>query len=280
MDSSTMSLHHVLGYSGGDVCAVDEDVIAYACGNCVAFISSVSGKQDFLVGKGNGGVTAIAFNWRQRYFAFSTHTVNPPVHVYCVEKLGEKFEPKPDLVGGATLKYAALNFSRDGTRLLGIGELTDFQVHIWDTTTSTKLAGFEAKLPAACTFGSFNPGNQNEICTGGENGIFFWDLQKSMDDYIIEMRKGALNSDADGPGAQDATGEEDDDERGDDGEGESPQERFLCHCWTSDGKVLAANIAGDILVFDGKFSAPLVVTFFSFLDFLLTSMSVPPLSFA
>jgi hypothetical protein len=253
MDSTTMSLHHVLGYSGGEICAVDEDVIAYACGNSVAFISSVSGKQEFLIGKANGGVTSIAFNWKQRLFAFSTHTINPVIHLYNV---ADKFEPKIDLVGGATLKYAALNFSRDGTRLLGIGELTDFCLHIWDTITGTKLSGFEAKLPVACTFGSFNPANQDEICTGGENGIFFWSLQKSMEEHMITMRKGAMNNETDGTGAAPEGAEEDDDEQGDDGEGESPQESFSCHCWTSDGKVLAANMAGDVLLFDGAFLTP------------------------
>ena len=89
MGDRTFHVNWVHGYNGNRVCFVDDDTVAFKCGNFVKFKKLYSGKEEVFVGVGGGngggggggGVSVVEFHQTMPIFALTDAGPNPGLHV-------------------------------------------------------------------------------------------------------------------------------------------------------------------------------------------------------
>jgi WD40 repeat protein len=224
-----MEVQHTLTYNGVPLCMLDEDTVMYPAGNAVAFAGSQT-SQSFVKSSTPGGISAIASNWTTKSIALAPRTKNPEIQI--ISHIDQ--QRKATLKDGTSLEYSAVAFTRDGSRVLGVGTLTDFQLTVWGVKDEKKLC--TEKMPYACDFGSFNPAGGDDICTGGKNGLCFWKLVNILGEKF-ELKQTACELPADG-------------------DNNELRSQFTCHCWTAADGVWAGNAAGEIMLFKQDQTAP------------------------
>lgn len=223
------NVQQTLSYQGQALRMLDEETIMYSCGNSLLFVSTSSGSQNFLFNKNAGGISAIASNWATRSIAYAPVENNPAIQIYSY----------PDkrlmatLTEGTDLEYAAIDFSRDGSRVLGIGKLTDYKICVWDVATEKKIEGCDTEMPFGCSFGSFDPSNADRFCTGGENGFIFWEVDRSLDEPALKYALCAVEG-----GSHESEEES------------AAHNQFTSHFWTADGSCYCGNTLGEIILFE------------------------------
>jgi len=233
------NVQQTLSYQGEALRMLDEETIMYNCGNSLLFVSSATGAQNFLFNESNGGISAIASNWATRSIAYAPVENNPAIQIYTYPDK----RLKATLADGTDLEYAAIDFSRDGSRVLGIGKLTDFKVCVWEVATEMKLEGCDTEMPFGCSFGSFDPSNADRFCTGGENGFIFWEVDRSLEKPALKYTLCSVEASAHESEEQSAA-----------------HNQFTCHFWDAEGGCYAGNSLGEILLFKQGDSKPASTT--------------------
>jgi WD40 repeat protein len=229
-DKIEMQLEECLSYQGDPICALDEDTMMYSTGNTLIFKGSRPGSAPEFFRENDlaGHVTTIASNWKSRSVAFSCRKNFPDIKImaYPEKKL------KATLKDGTDLEYSCIAFSREGGRVLGVGRLTDYKVCVWNVITQSKIKGCEAAMPFGCSFGTFDPADDDAFCTGGENGFICWKIDRSLEQTALKQTRCVL---------QPTDGETE--ERSD------LRNTMTCHSWRSDSGCYCGNAAGEIVLF-------------------------------
>ena len=246
-----MSVLKQLAFAGGKITSLSEDAVAYASGSGVSILSLSTGAMVFLEPRPTapaqgdssasnellGGVTALDSCGSTQQLAVATHSLSPVIMVYDYPSL----ELMYILTGGAKLNFADVAFSSDGKRIAAISKLPDFSLTIWDAETQQILC--KTKLPEPCKSVSFNPLNDDQLCTCGEKGLFMWNVKKTQDSINIGSVKLMIKA-IDEEDEEDADSDEDDADLEFE-EAQGPRNDFVCHCWNVDGKVYAATRSGE-----------------------------------
>ena len=204
---------------------------------------------------------------RARLIAVAEQSAQPSITLYRHPDL----EVQAEFTDGTEFEFCAVAFSRDSSRLVGLGGRTDFRVNVWDVASRERVVGVEGTAPARCTAVSFNPRDASEFCGISDKGIYFWKIEKRFDDFRLVMKTGDAtvqgearrpNIAVDGePTAAGATGAAaasaaTTDEpvekalrllRGDGNDAAAAASRWVAHSWTTDGHVVAANAAGLVV---------------------------------
>ena len=89
MADRTFQVNWVHGYSGTKVSFVDDDTVAFKCGNFVKFKKLYSGKEEVFVGVGDGGgggggaggVGVVEFHPTMPIFALTDAGPKPGLHI-------------------------------------------------------------------------------------------------------------------------------------------------------------------------------------------------------
>ena len=126
------------------------------------------------------------------------------------------------LPGGTSLEYSCLAFSRDGTWLAAQGSVPDYNMWIWEWEKEKALV----KSPEPNNFPgimiTFNPRNMSQLCCSGNGRLTVFKLEKTFSDYELVGFEAQLTLDFDP----------------------------ISHCWMPDGRVLGANAAGALVLYD------------------------------
>ncbi|CAM9456895.1 unnamed protein product [Scytosiphon promiscuus] len=207
-----------LAYPGTRLTFVDESSVAYCFGSAVRITHLLPDKGD---GDGEclweenewAGMSAVAANWRAgRLAVCPAGRINPAIHLYSYPGLALL----GTLLGGTDLRYTDVAFSRDGARVAAFGNRTDHLATVWNVKKASEngeeLTGekvVEAILPGDMSFLSFNPADPDQLCIGGESGLFFWRVDNLVDTWVISPIK-ARSPSPPGMGKRDLLREEDD----------------------------------------------------------------------
>jgi len=220
----------------------------------------------------SNGIASYAVNAKASLIAVAEQSAQPSVTVYRHPDL----EVQAEFTDGAEFEFSAIAFSRDGQRLVALSGRTDFQVNVWDLASRQRVPGVGGAAPHRITAVSFNPRDNGQFCGVSRDGIFFWAVEKRFDDFRLVMKRGQPHAtthsgaaaaaahsrpqvDVGGvaaPAAGPSSGSNSDD--ADDapvdkalgllgGSKEDPHKVWVCHAWTVDGHVVAANDAGRLV---------------------------------
>jgi WD40 repeat protein len=158
---SAASTARGLAYGGGPTAFVDEQTLAYQCGNAVKLSNVATGSESFLGGAGYG-ISAVAAS--SGLVAYAEKGVAPTVSIFGFPKLKK---PLTTLEGVAELDVDALALSRHGDYLVVASAGPDNSVAVYSGgptwAAATKLC--EATAKDGCLAVSVNPGDSSEICT-------------------------------------------------------------------------------------------------------------------
>ena len=81
MNERSFHVNWVHGYNGSNVSFVDDDTVAFKCGNFVKFKKLYSGKEEVFVGVSGGGVGVVEFHQTLPIFGLTDAGPNPALHV-------------------------------------------------------------------------------------------------------------------------------------------------------------------------------------------------------
>jgi WD40 repeat protein len=99
---------------------------------------------------------------------------------------------------GADAIFTALAVSRDGKRVVAFGGAPGYGVTVFDASTGAAQASSEAvSCPGPVTVAALCPGNADRLVAAGPQGIFFYRLFKSHQSTELELVRGEVPS---GPG--------------------------------------------------------------------------------
>eukprot|EP00002_Diphylleia_rotans_P030276 TRINITY_DN620_c0_g1_i6.p1 TRINITY_DN620_c0_g1~~TRINITY_DN620_c0_g1_i6.p1 ORF type:complete len:1590 (-),score=396.80 TRINITY_DN620_c0_g1_i6:241-5010(-) len=221
----SLSVSRSYGYDGGHIHFIDEETVAFVLGNAIKFINTTSGHQFHFWCKGKG-IQQFAVSRKAGLVAVAEKGNNPRIFIYEYPE----GNISTTLSGGTELDYLAMNFSRDGTRLVTIGALPDHSMILWDWEKQRQLLKIhlgEMRYDLV----TFNPRNPLEICASGPEGATCWIIDKCYESYTAKTIDVPL-----------AAGKAEN--------GEPLVVRVPSHCWTFDGKVIFGTNLGEIHIFD------------------------------
>ena len=277
MEVTNATIEGSYSYNGSKLLALDEDSIAYACGNGLRILSLSSGSNSYLWNDNepNGrrsGITALAYCSETKQVAVAPRTgaINdnesnngPSILIYTYP--GKRLE-KTIAATNVKLEYVDLAFSRDGKYLIGISSIPDYILNVWNVFTGEIVV--TTKLNTPCTFCSFNPTDLNKIVVGGEKGMYFYTIYQFPDEVSLSFIEAVAPPDEDELDEEDSEEEEDEDEEdkasgtgqengenGENGNNNSdnvsggPRKHFTCHCWGRDDVVYASTRSGSVSAF-------------------------------
>ena len=81
MSDKTFHVNWVHGYSGTKASFVDEETLAFQCGNFIKFKKLYSGKEEVFVGISGNGIGVADFHATMPLFAFTDAGPKPGLHV-------------------------------------------------------------------------------------------------------------------------------------------------------------------------------------------------------
>ena len=150
-----------------------------------ALAQGVVGRALERASAGNRGAARVQRG--DRVLAISSPSVDPVVQVRTLPDM----EIVVELDGGASTKYDDLSLAYDGTRLVGIGSKVDYQLHVWDLETGSKLTwcdgSADPQLPAPCLFCEFSPTSANAVMTSGRFGLFLWTINERLGAHSAKL---------------------------------------------------------------------------------------------
>lgn len=111
-----MTARHAFAYSGRQLQLADEHTMVFVSGNALAFTSTVSNSQHFLLRAKPRQLVAFDCNWRTATVAVTAREPNPDILLYSYpdKKLRGKLQH------GARFEYSRIAFSRCGRRLVSL----------------------------------------------------------------------------------------------------------------------------------------------------------------
>ena len=96
-----------------------------------------------------------------------------------------------------------LSFSHDGTRLVGLSDVADHKVMMWDTVTGKEI--FCVDLPASFKAVVVNPGESTNFALYGDEGLYIGYITEIMGESNVRFEKLELFLDA--KAVEDTSGE-------------------------------------------------------------------------
>ena len=176
------------------VCFVSDDTLLYAVGNTLRLSSiaddSSASPDSFIFSSTNRGVSSFAFNNAAKFVAYAPRRLNPEIVVVKHPEM----TPVCTVQNGTELEYVALDFSRDGSRLAGLGGVADFKLVIYDLEV-TKVKDVPARnpkkiieiaLPHSCDLVSFNPSDSNQVAVKAGNKVLVYKLVLLQSAYVVD----------------------------------------------------------------------------------------------
>jgi WD40 repeat protein len=160
-----LALHHTLGYGGAKLHFAGDGSVLFACGTVVRRVSNDSSLNSAF-STDSLGVGTIAVHPSRESFAYCEKGKGAIVRICDMEngRVQEKIE------GAGSIDVEVMSFTSDGSALVTVAGIPDFQITIWDWQKQTELVTGVA--PARFSSGAFNPHNQDQICFLGDGALY------------------------------------------------------------------------------------------------------------
>lgn len=187
-----VTARHAFAYSGRQLQLADEHTMAFVSGNALAFTSTVSNSQHFLLRTKPRQLVAFDCNWRTATVAVTAREPSPDILLYSYpdKKLRGKLQH------GARFEYSKIAFSRCGRRLVSLRPMDADEADESSLATASTAAASNPK-PRLVAAASSN--NNNNNTTDAENStaaaklavkrqrLCVWDVEQ------LEPVKGCAN---------------------------------------------------------------------------------------
>lgn len=234
-NGASVKFSHVLGVrspSGRCVEHLNDDTVLYLAGKHAAQYEHETGLHKFIL-KSNKTVEISSFcvSANRKYIALAEKLSDGmQVNVYTqtgsrVRTLEFKYLSK--------LPVVSMDFSTDNKYLATVTSLPDVFVYLWQVDKS-RLVGM-VDVPFELTRITVSPWAYWSLCTTGPSSIRMWRLvekQLKQVDPMPKRRELSTNAQQ----QQASTG----------------VNRFSCHCWYDEEKVIAGTEEGDLLIFENS----------------------------
>jgi cilia- and flagella-associated protein 57 len=233
-NGASMKFSHVLGVRSPSGCCVEhlnDDTILYLAGKHAAQYEHETGLHKFIL-KSNKTVEISSFciSANRKYIALAEKLADGmQVNVYTqtgsrVRTLEFKYLSK--------LPVVSMDFSTDNKYLATVTSLPDVFIYLWQVDKS-RLVGM-VDVPFELTRITVSPWSYWSLCTTGPSSIRMWRLVEKQLKQVDPM-----------PKRRDVMG-------GGGGGGANAVNRFSCHCWYDEEKVIAGTEEGDLLIFENS----------------------------
>ncbi|CUG89431.1 WD40 repeat-containing protein, putative [Bodo saltans] len=236
-NGASMKFSHVLGVrspSGRCVEHLNDDTVLYLAGKHAAQYEHETGLHKFIL-KSNKTVEISSFciSANRKYIALAEKLADGmQVNVYTqtgsrVRTLEFKYLSK--------LPVVSMDFSTDNKYLATVTSLPDVFIYLWQVDKS-RLVGM-VDVPFELTKITVSPWSYWSLCTTGPSSIRMWRLVEKQLKQVDPMpkRRDVMANGAASGGGSNAT-----------------VNRFSCHCWYDEEKVIAGTEEGDLLVFENS----------------------------
>eukprot|EP00698_Gefionella_okellyi_P016980 TRINITY_DN491_c0_g1_i6.p1 TRINITY_DN491_c0_g1~~TRINITY_DN491_c0_g1_i6.p1 ORF type:complete len:1591 (-),score=495.77 TRINITY_DN491_c0_g1_i6:849-5621(-) len=175
-DEVTATVNHAFGLTGSQAQYIDDATIVLSCAKGIVLWAPGTNRQAVIWASGRCP-SAFTTSRRERVIAVAEDRLPPVICIYSY--------PDRQLVntlqGGGKLSFQCLAFSRDGSRLVSVSTMPDFQVTIWDWRSGNILASSSLKGSAQCDRVSFDPRTNNVVCTTGPQKAILWKVETLLD---------------------------------------------------------------------------------------------------
>jgi WD40 repeat protein len=185
---SSLALHHTLGYGGAKLHFAGDSSVLFACGTVVRRVSNdPSANSAFATD--SLGVGAIAVHPSRELYAYCEKGKGAVVRICSMEdgRVREKID------GAGSIDVEVMSFTSDGSALVTVAGVPDFQITIWDWQKQTELVTGVA--PAQFSSGAFNPHNQDQICFLGDGALYACNVVAGASGPEFEFERIAAPSD-------------------------------------------------------------------------------------
>jgi hypothetical protein len=115
-----------LSCNASPVGVLQDEVITFISGNCITFWNLARNEKDYIWCE-NFSLTTCAANARLSQVAVGTESKAPEIQVYSYPEKKLLYS----LQGRANLHYTAMAWSRDGKRLVTVGDYPDYTLEVW-----------------------------------------------------------------------------------------------------------------------------------------------------
>eukprot|EP01036_Dinobryon_divergens_P047031 gene47031-62977_t len=145
------------------------------------------------------------------------------------------------LANPTTGKVISLSFSRDGSRLLGISDVTDHKVFVWDVSSEAIL--FVANLPSTVKLCAMNPADSSLFVVYGDSGLLVGNINEVMGEFSVKLENLQIEPES--------IGEIVDEEDVNQAVLALSQSNSICFtCWAPSNRVFIGNCQGFVIEVD------------------------------
>ncbi|GAB9466815.1 hypothetical protein Gpo141_00004180 [Globisporangium polare] len=185
-----VTARHAFAYSGGHLQLADEHTMTFVSGNALAFTSTVSNSQHFLLRAKPRQLVAFDCNWRTTTVAVTAREPSPDILLYSYpdKKLRGKLQH------GARFEYSKIGFSRCGRRLVSLRPMDADESDESSSVAATTGPGTQKpRLVAAASSNDNTSGANTEGSTAAarlaakRQRLCVWDVEQ------LEPVKGCAN---------------------------------------------------------------------------------------
>lgn len=150
-----VTVRHAFAYSGRQLQLADEHTMVFVSGNALAFTSTVSNSQHFLLRAKPRQLVAFDCNWRTATVAVTAREPSPDILLYSYpdKKLRGKLQH------GARFEYSKIAFSRCGRRLVSLRSMDADEADESSLATAGTAAASNPKLRLVTAVSSNNNDN-------------------------------------------------------------------------------------------------------------------------
>lgn len=158
-----VTARHAFAYSGRQLQLADEHTMAFVSGNALAFTSTVSNSQHFLLRAKPRQLVAFDCNWRMATVAVTAREPNPDILLYSYpdKKLRGKLQQ------GARFEYSKITFSRCGRRLVSLRPMDADES---DESSSAVPVAFTGNQKPRLVAAASNSNNNNAATSNDAEG--------------------------------------------------------------------------------------------------------------
>lgn len=175
-----------LSYLGQELCFIDQERYAHIIGKGIYIYDTMKGPREILW-RHDKEIRHITANIDKQIMVLSYNSLNQPIEV---NKLTDQQNPLfiPNPVPATLIETAV---SRDGDRLVGLTNVVDHQVIVWDLKDNFKSASVLAKikLDMICQHVLINPVDSNQICLFGPDCVVYIYVHELFGVCTLKVKK-------------------------------------------------------------------------------------------
>eukprot|EP01041_Mallomonas_annulata_P002914 gene2914-5721_t len=239
-----MDVVGVIGYSGQPLAFVSPDKFAFVSGNGLCMIDCHLGPREILWRIESGISTFVVHEGTNR-LAIASTVDGEDVEIIHYPNQTSLFK----LANPTTGKVISLSFSRDGSRLLGISDVTDHKVFVWDVSSEAIL--FVANLPSTVKLCAMNPADSSLFVVYGDSGLLVGNINEVMGEFSVKLENLQIEPES--------IGEIVDEEDVNQAVLALSQSNSICFtCWAPSNRVFIGNCQGFVIEVDvvGRVTKP------------------------